>query len=842
MEAAFGTPLDRVLTARGAVVVGSTAAPRMPARLAGNVAFVGGLEPWVTETNNLVRWPASKEAVPGAHHEAAAPATGRGNTVATRRATTSSSAVRATVSGGSKRIGAAAQTATCGGIADAGLTPSELTAAYGFAGFYDHGDEGQGETIGLIEYALGDAAAVATYQGCEKTALTIYYDDASWVPRWGHPAPPVWPPMGDDPEVAADIEVIAALVPKARVVVYESDQLGTGLAPWELAVSGTADGGLPDVITSSWGSCEPQTDMGSAYFQTEQALFAEAAAQGQTVLVAAGDDGSEGCLGQTNSKALAVDDPASAPGVTAVGGTASDTPTGSQYVWNSRGAVPANCLDTGCGGGGAGGGGGSSIWPRPSYQPASLPRSPACGLGAQGCREIPDVSALAGDPYAQYCSPNVCHNGSGWVGFGGTSLSTPSWGAAVLLSEKLCASNVGFLNPLLYDEPRLLTGLVTAGNNDLTGTNRGLYKASASGGYSMAAGLGYLGAVDLTSGALCGPGNLAPSGGGAGGTAPSPTTTTTTVPVSPTTAPVSPTTMPVSPTTMPVSPTTAPVSPTTMPVSPGPPPPARACSLARNRVLKGTPVAIATSETDTGCAGYWIVSRSGDVATFGSASDYGSLQGSPLTSPIVAATATPDGRGYWLLAANGTVFPFGDAERYRFAGTVSAGSGRDGGRRAAGIAVTPDGKGYWTVDADAVVSAFGDAELYGTLEGKGPNRPVVGIAATSTGKGYWLVSSDGGVFNFGDAKFLGSLGDAHLNSLVVGITADPAGNGYRLVASDGGVFSYGAVNYGGLGADPPPVPITLMAATTDGKGYYLVDSTGDVFACGNAPYLGSAGS
>ena len=398
-------------------------------------------------------------------------------------------------------------------------------------------------------------------------------------------------------------------------------------------------------------------------------------------------------------------------------------------------------------------------------------------FGGSGLPGDPGVSALAGDPYAQYCSPNVCHDGSGWVGFGGTSLSTPSWGAAVLLSEKLCATNVGFLNPLLYDEPRLLTGPVTAGNNDLTGTNRGLYRASASGGYSMAAGLGYLGAVDLTSGALCGPGNLAPSGGGAGGTAPSPTTTTTTVPVSPTTVPLSPTTVPLSPTTVPLSPTTAPLSPTTMPVNPGPPPPAWACSLARNRVLNGTPVAIATSETDTGCAGYWIVSRSGDVATFGSASDYGSLQGSPLTSPIVAATATPDGRGYWLLAANGTVFPFGDAERYRFAGTVSAGGGRDGGRRAAGIAVTPDGKGYWTVDADAVVSAFGDAKLYGPLEGKGPNRPVVGIAATSTGKGYWLVSSDGGVFNFGDAKFLGSLGNAHLNSLVVGITTDPAGNG-----------------------------------------------------------------
>ncbi len=78
------------------------------------------------------------------------------------------------------------------------------------------------------------------------------------------------------------------------------------------------------------------------------------------------------------------------------------------------------------------------------------------------------MSALAGDPYAQYCTPSLCGAGGGaWVGFGGTSVAAPSWGAAVLLSDEACSTKIGFLNPLLYKEAALLTGPIRSGNNDL---------------------------------------------------------------------------------------------------------------------------------------------------------------------------------------------------------------------------------------------------------------------------------------------------------------------------------------------------------------------------------------
>ena len=32
--------------------------------------------------------------------------------------------------------------------------------------------------------------------------------------------------------------------------------------------------------------------------------------------------------------------------------------------------------------------------------------------------------------------------------------------------------------------------------------------------------------------------------------------------------------------------------------------------------------------------------------------------------PVVAATATPDGRGYWLVTSTGQVMAFGDAKSY----------------------------------------------------------------------------------------------------------------------------------------------------------------------------------
>ncbi len=99
------------------------------------------------------------------------------------------------------------------------------------------------------------------------------------------------------------------------------------------------------MISSSYGYCEPAMIQGGKNVATaEAAIFQEMAVQGQSMLAASGDAGSEQCLpyvSQIHAAAyqLEVGDPASQPFVTAVGGT-EITRLGSPPVeaaWNQSG-------------------------------------------------------------------------------------------------------------------------------------------------------------------------------------------------------------------------------------------------------------------------------------------------------------------------------------------------------------------------------------------------------------------------------------------------------------------------------------------------------------------------
>src|ERR1019366_710847 len=90
------------------------------------------------------------------------------------------------------------------------------------------------------------------------------------------------------------------------------------------------------VVSTSWGLCESQA--GSTAASAENTLFQEAATQGQSIFAAAGDNGTADCT-DTNGNPIAqpaVDDPASQPYVTGVGGTSltSVGPPPTETVWN----------------------------------------------------------------------------------------------------------------------------------------------------------------------------------------------------------------------------------------------------------------------------------------------------------------------------------------------------------------------------------------------------------------------------------------------------------------------------------------------------------------------------
>jgi hypothetical protein len=383
---------------------------------------------------------------------------------------------RASADAGSASAATACPSAVSAAGANQAYTATQLASAYRFSALYSAGDEGAGQTIALFELEPYAARDVAAYQSCYGTSATVANVPVDGGDGTGY---------GPTGETALDIEDVIGLAPQARILVYEGPNTGAGVYDTYNAIVSSDQA---SVVSTSWGECEADLPTGAAAI--ENTLFEEAAAQGQSLFAAAGDAGSADCYvpGVPTDESLAVDDPASQPFVTGVGGTTMSAPgpPPPETVWN------AGCAN-GCGGGG---GGVSTLWTMPSYQsqaPASLNVVTAdssgspCGAPPQGyCREVPDVAADA-DPSTGY----VIYYGGAWTAFGGTSAAAPLWAAFAALANASsgCAGKaIGFANPLLYGPAAADLNDITTGNNDVLGVNDGKFAAGP--GYDMASGLG----------------------------------------------------------------------------------------------------------------------------------------------------------------------------------------------------------------------------------------------------------------------------------------------------------------------------------------------------------------
>jgi subtilase family serine protease len=421
------------------------------------------------------------------------------NTIAAPRPLIQRSSNRATAhamphvaTGGPQPCGAASDAAS----GQSAYTADQLASAYGFSGLYHAGDEGQGQTIALYELEPDSPSDISAFQSCYGTHASVSYVEVDGGSGTGD----------GSGEAALDIEDAISLAPKANILVYQapnSNSNGPGSGPYDNFSAIVSEDRAP-IVSASWGQCESLEGATDAH--AESTLFQEAAVQGQTIVSASGDDGSEDCYAGTPlvGTELAVDDPASQPYVTGVGGTTLSRlgPRPTETTWNNGSNIVVSALDIGPG---AGGGGLSSLWSMPAYQSdaaASLhvPSVPAGGgCGAGRCREVPDVSADA-DPDTGYL---IYYNGdgaetdtpSGWQGIGGTSAAAPLWAALMALANasSACAgTDIGFANPGLYRAAA--TGYaadfndVRSGNNDFTGTSGGEYPAGS--GYDVATGLG----------------------------------------------------------------------------------------------------------------------------------------------------------------------------------------------------------------------------------------------------------------------------------------------------------------------------------------------------------------
>jgi subtilase family serine protease len=471
-EDAFATDLQRVTLADGRAAYADTTAPTLPAAAAGAVQAVAGLD-----------------SLP-----AAAPA-GLNATAPDPRATAT----------GAPSTCASAQRA-------AGRSAQSIAAAYGLDGLWAQGDVGAGTTIGLFELEPYAASDIAAYQGCYGTSATVTPVNVD-----GGPASCAAGSQCGG-EATLDIEDVAGLVPGAQIKVFQAPQTGNGVLDTYSAL--VQDPGV-QVISTSWGYCENGNS--AAFISAENTLFQEAATAGKAVFAASGDSGAADCGTTTPT----VDDPASQPFVTGVGGT-SLTAT-AETVWNDSS--------------GAGGGGVSQRWARPSWQASQAVAQSAIGCtatpmnraGSQtSCREVPDVSADA-DPQGG-SGYWIYWNGNWWL-FGGTSAAAPTWASVVALADSsaYCAAKppIGFLDPVLYNLPATDFNDVTSGDND----DGGVTGFAAGAGYDLASGLG------SPRGALLVPALCGASSGTSVPAAPTAPTTAPPAPAPPTTpAPVTTTT------------------------------------------------------------------------------------------------------------------------------------------------------------------------------------------------------------------------------------------------------------------------------------------------------------
>lgn len=314
-----------------------------------------------------------------------------------------------------------------------GYTPADLNGAYDANPLHQAGIQGNNQTVAVFEldgYQSSDVTQYFQYYNLGNPSITnVLVDNFNGSAGEGAI------------EVQLDIEVVAAMAPKAPQIVYEGPNSTQGIND---TYNQIVTDNRAQITTISWGLCE--TYSGNAELQTLDHIFSQGAAQGIAMYAASGDSGAYDC----NDSSLAVDSPAGDPNITGVGGTNLQLSNGgysSESVWS-------NSSDTVRSPNGAGGGGGiSSFFNQPGWQ---------TGPGVQnqysnGKREVPDVSADA-DPatgYSIYCTAAVSGcTSNGWITVGGTSAAAPLWaGSTALINEYLQQQQkprMGFANPVLY--------------------------------------------------------------------------------------------------------------------------------------------------------------------------------------------------------------------------------------------------------------------------------------------------------------------------------------------------------------------------------------------------------
>jgi pseudomonalisin len=322
----------------------------------------------------------------------------------------------------------------------------------GFQIAYDVGNTSTGKETNIAIFAEGDLTQVIKDLRTEESANGLPQVPVTVVPT-GNASTDT---SGAD-EWDLDTQYSTGMAQMVKhLYIYDATSLTDSDIALEFNKFVTDD--LAQAGSASFGEDESFPYLDGAMMIDDE-IFAEAAAQGQTVFASSGDTGGFSTVAPTNGVPAGIPDveyPAASPYVVAVGGTTLITNTDGSY--NEELAWLA-------------GGGGQSYWETaPAWQSGVVPTS-AVGKG------LPDISMDA-DPNS---GANVYVNGTPEV-VGGTSLASPLALGVWSRLETSHANRLGFAAPLLYAQ------YGSAGFHDVTLGDNGPYPATP--GWDFATGLG----------------------------------------------------------------------------------------------------------------------------------------------------------------------------------------------------------------------------------------------------------------------------------------------------------------------------------------------------------------
>jgi subtilase family serine protease len=319
--------------------------------------------------------------------------------------------------------------------------------------------------------------------------------------------------FGDESESDLDVEWAGAVAPSATIEFVTTQTTPTdGTAGIDGSAIYIVDNNVAPILSESYGGCEAGLGSGGNAFYNS--LWQQAAAQGITVVISAGDNGSAACdpaAAAANQDAaangLAINGLASTPFNIAMGGTDFDDSTNQSTFWNTtntsttppilasaKGYIPEKTWNDSCASAGtttgctatiingnssigvdlvAGSGGQSSIYSKPSYQ---------TGFLTDSTRDIPDVSLFSSDSGALTGGSNsfyiLCQSdqdptgGSGcnltttagsanhdFLAVGGTSAAAPTFAAIMALVNQKTGQRQGVANYVLYSLAQTATNV-----------------------------------------------------------------------------------------------------------------------------------------------------------------------------------------------------------------------------------------------------------------------------------------------------------------------------------------------------------------------------------------------